>query len=75
MLKVYMKLQALNDIQRTDYKKGYILEMYNDVFDKQCGIAYYPLDKDWEVIEYKVVEEENLYCISGLDDSKWYNSK
>ena len=30
--------------------------MYNDVFDKQCGIAYYPLDKGWEVIEYKVVE-------------------
>lgn len=56
MLKVYMKLQALNDIPRTDYKKGYILEMYNDVFDKQCGIAYYPLDKGWEVIEYKVVE-------------------
>ena len=56
MLKVYMKLLATNDISRTDYKKGDIIEMTNEVFDKRCGIAYFPLDKDWEVIEYKVVK-------------------
>ena len=32
MLKVYLKLRATKDIEKTGWKKGDVMEMINDVF-------------------------------------------
>ena len=50
MLKVYLKLRATKDIEKTGWKKGDVMEMINDVFDKQNGVAYWSLHQDWQIL-------------------------
>lgn len=64
MIKIYLKLRAKKDIAKTSWKEGDIYEMVNDVFDEQSGIAYYPIDKEWEILkmelrDYKTIQENN----------------
>lgn len=60
MLKVHLKLRASRDIEKTGWKKGDVLEMINNIFDTQCGIAYFPLDKGWEILKMEVVKHEKI---------------
>jgi hypothetical protein len=60
MLKIYLKLRAKKDIGNTGWKEGEILEMVNNVFDESCGIAYFPLDKDWEILNMEIKEFKNI---------------
>lgn len=54
MLKVYLKLRATKDIENTGWKKGEILEMISDVFDKKNGLAFWSLDQGWEILEMNI---------------------
>jgi hypothetical protein len=55
MLKIYLKLKAKKDLPFC-YKKDQEIEFINDIFNKQNGIAYFSLSKDWEIIEMKLIE-------------------
>lgn len=61
MLKVYLKLIAKNDIERTGWKKGEVYEMINDVFDQKNGIAYWSLHKDWEILKMEIKEYKEIH--------------
>ncbi len=61
MLKVYLKLRATKDIENTGWKKGDVLEMINDVFDKQNGVAYWSLHKDWEILKMEIREFKEIH--------------
>jgi len=53
MLKVYLKLIATKDIENTPWKKGDVLEMINDVFDKQSveGFSNKEPNDCWKVAD------------------------
>jgi hypothetical protein len=60
MLKVYLKLMALKDLE-SGWKEGEVFEMINDVFDKKNGVAYWSLDKDWEIIKMEIREFKDIH--------------
>ena len=60
MLKVYLKLLAKKDIDSVGYKAGNVIEMVNDIFDNQVGLVYYSLNKNWEILEMKIVEFKEI---------------
>jgi hypothetical protein len=60
MLKIYLKLRAKRDIY-SGWKKGEICEMENDVFNKNTGIAYHSIDKDWEIIKMEIKEFKEVH--------------
>lgn len=52
-MKVRILLKAKKDW--STYTVGDTMTLYNDVFDKNIGIAFYPIEKDkWEVISYDI---------------------
>ena len=59
MLKVYIKMRALKD-SKSGWKKGDVMEMINDVFDKKNGIAFWNLDQDWEIIKMEIREFKEI---------------
>lgn len=61
MLKVYLKLVATKDIEKSGWKKGDVTEIINDVFDKQCGVAYWSLHKDWEILKMEIREFKEIH--------------
>jgi hypothetical protein len=61
MLKVYLKLRATKDIEKTGWKKGDVMEMINDVFDKQNGVAYWSLHQDWEILKMEIREFKEIH--------------
>ena len=61
MLKVYLKLRATKDIEKTGWKKGDVMEMIYDVFDKQNGVAYWSLHQDWEILKMEIREFKEIY--------------
>lgn len=62
MLKLYLKLRANKDIN--GYKEGHIIELVNDVFDRQNGIAYFNLDQAWEIITMQIKEFKGINNIT-----------
>lgn len=54
MLKVHLKLKAKKEIN--GHKEGSVIEITNDVFCNQNGIAYWSLNLGWEVIEMRILE-------------------
>jgi len=44
MLKLHIVLKCKE--AHNSYKVGGLCELYNDVFDQNCGLAYHPLDKN-----------------------------
>lgn len=61
MLKVYLKLRATKDIDKTGWKKGDEVEMINDVFDKRNGFAYWSLHQDWEILKMEIIEFKGIH--------------
>jgi hypothetical protein len=61
MLKVYLKFRATKDIEKTGWKKGDVMEMINDVFDKQNGVAYWSLHQDWEILKMEIREFKEIH--------------
>ena len=61
MLKVYLKLRATKDIEKTGWKKGDVMEMINDVFDKKNGVAYWSLHQDWEILKMEIREFKEIH--------------
>ena len=55
-----LKLELMATEKMTGFDKGEILELYTNVFDKQNGIAFEPLDKRWKVIKMQIVEYRPL---------------
>ena len=50
-MKVRILLKCKKDW--ADYKVGDTITLFNDIFDENTGIAFYPIDKaKWEVIRY-----------------------
>jgi len=49
------------NIDKTGWKEGDVMEMTNDVFDKNIGIAYWPLHKDWEIIKMEIKEFKEIH--------------
>lgn len=60
MLKIYLKLRATRDIKNSGWKKGDMMEMVNDVFDKQNGLAYFSLHQDWEILQMEIREFKKI---------------
>lgn len=60
MLKVYIKLRALEDMQ-SGHKKGEIYEMENDVFDKKNGMAFCQLSQKWEILKMEIIEYKKIH--------------
>ena len=58
MLRVIIKLRALSDIK--GFKKGDELSITNDIFDKKFGVAFTPLNPEWEVISVELLEYKNF---------------
>ena len=56
MLKVKLQLKAEEDIERSGWKKDDTLELINEIFNKDTGIAYFPLDKGWKIIKMEILE-------------------
>lgn len=56
MLKVYLKLIATRDIEKSGHKKGDTIEIINDVFDKKSGVAYWPLHQEWDILKMEIRE-------------------
>ena len=56
MLKIKLTLEAEKDIPKSGFKKGQTCEIINEVFDKHIGIAYFSIDRDWKVVEMKIME-------------------
>ena len=56
MIKVKLFLEAKKDIPRTNWKKGDTLELVNDIFCRNTGVAFWSLDLGWEVKEIVVLE-------------------
>ena len=59
MIKIRLKLRATEDIPHTAWKKGEVCEFINSIFDKQNGIAYFPLDKLWDIEGYELLENDS----------------
>lgn len=55
---VHLKLEAIRKIRNTPYKKGDILEMSNNLLDTQSSVMYYSLNKNWKIIEIKIIKNE-----------------
>ena len=58
MIKVKLFLEAEKDIPRTNWKKGDKLELINDVFDRNTGVAFWSLDLGWKINNIEVLECE-----------------
>jgi len=50
-MKVQLKLKATEDVN--GYKKDDIVIITNDIFDRQNGVAFFPIDKQYEIIELR----------------------
>ena len=61
MLKVYLKLRATKDLPHEGWRKDECCELISDVFDKQNGIAFWSLNKDWEIIKMEIKEYKPIY--------------
>ena len=55
MIKVKLFLEAEKDIPRTNWKKGDKLELINDVFDRNTGVAFWSLDLGWKINNIEVI--------------------
>lgn len=58
-LKIYLKLKATCDFDDS-WKKGDECEITNYVFSKDNGIAFWPIDKGWEIIEMRILEYKEI---------------
>ena len=38
------------------YKKGDVDKFYINVFDERNGLCRFPIDKHWDIVNYKIVE-------------------
>ena len=61
MLKVYLKLRATKDLPHEGWKKDEHCELISDVFDKKNGIAFWSLNKDWEIVKMEIKEYKPIY--------------
>jgi len=50
-MKVQLKLKATEDVN--GYKKDDTVIITNDIFDRQNGIVFFPIDKKYEIIELR----------------------
>ena len=57
-IKLRLHLEAEKDIPKTNWKKGDRLELENNVFDKNTGIAFIPLDLGWKVNGVEILESD-----------------
>lgn len=64
-VKFKIKLRAIED--GNGYKKGDIVTIINTIFDKSNGIAFYPIDKCFEVISTSqfVTKIKNMNIYEG----------
>ena len=53
-MRVYLKLLAESDFN--GWTKGDVYEMENEVFCKKTGIAYFSIDKNWKILEMRLIE-------------------
>lgn len=61
MIKIYLKLRAKKDIPKSGWKEGEVCEVENNVFDKNTGIAYFPLDQNWEILKMEIMEYKPIH--------------
>jgi len=67
MLKVYLKLRAIKDLPHEGWKKDEYCELISDVFDKQNGIAFSSLNKDWEIVKMEIREYKPIHALADDD--------
>jgi hypothetical protein len=48
-------------LKKNGWKKDEVMEMINDVFDKQNGVAYWSLHKDWEILKMEIREFKEIH--------------
>ncbi len=55
-MKVYLELEAMEDMPQAGWKKGDVLKQTFNMFDRSNGLAFNPLDKRWKVLKAELRE-------------------
>jgi hypothetical protein len=64
-IKFRVHLKALEDIPESGYLKGETCLINNLVFNRDNGLAFWPIDRRWEILYY--IQFSGLCDMDGMD--------
>lgn len=56
-------MKALIRLKHKDSEEQEILELHNEIFNKQNGVAFFEIDKNWELLSFK----QFVCTVKGID--------